>query len=112
MWLTWLRRKFKTKFGQSNAVAQTRLSYAEKPLGDAKRILTLRKREFDKLRDLRQNQTIIDNRPKYRFFQTSMLTDLSEKTSTLKKIDDIEAQMSMQWWKTEVLEKSHGTKAS
>jgi hypothetical protein len=34
-----------------------------------------------------------------------MLTDLSEKTSTIKKIDEIEAQMSMQWWKTDVLDR-------
>jgi hypothetical protein len=33
-----------------------------------------------------------------------MLTDLSEKTSTIKKIDEIEAQMSMQWWKTDRLD--------
>ena len=44
------------------------------------------------------------DRPKQRFFHTSMLTDLSEKTSTIKKIDEIEAQMSMQWWKTERLD--------
>jgi hypothetical protein len=73
--------------------------------GEAKRVWTLRKREFDKLRALRQNDAGGDDRPRQRFFHTSMLTDLSEKTSTIKKIDEIEAQMSMQWWKTDVLER-------
>ncbi len=74
--------------------------------GEAKRTWTLRKREFDKLRALRRNEAIDENRPKQRFFHTSMLTDLSEKSSTIKKIDEIEAQMSMQWWKTERLDYS------
>jgi hypothetical protein len=72
--------------------------------GEAKRTWTVRKREFDKLRALRQNEALNDKKPKQRFFQTSMLTDLSEKTSTIKKIDEIEAQMSMQWWKTDRLD--------
>ena len=72
--------------------------------GQAKRMWIIRKREFDKLRALRQNEVNSDDRPKQRFFQTSMLTDLSEKTSTIKKIDEIEAQMSMQWWKTDLLD--------
>ena len=73
-------------------------------LGEAKRIWIIRKREFDKLRVLRQNEILKDNKPKQRFFHTSKLTDLSEKTSTIKKIDEIEAQMSMQWWKTDRLD--------
>ncbi len=72
--------------------------------GEAKRTWTIRKREFDKLRALRQNEVLNDDKPKQRFFHTSMLTDLSEKTSTIKKIDEIEAQMSMQWWKTDRLD--------
>ena len=72
---------------------------------EAKRVWTLRKREFDKLRALRQNEVAGEDRPRQRFFHTSMLTDLSEKTSTIKKIDEIEAQMSMQWWKTDVLDR-------
>ncbi len=72
--------------------------------GEAKRTWTIRKREFDKLRALRQNEILNDDKPKQRFFHTSMLTDLSEKTSTIKKIDEIEAQMSMQWWKTDRLD--------
>jgi hypothetical protein len=72
--------------------------------GEAKRTWTVRKREFDNLRALRQNEIRDDNKLKQRFFHTSMLTDLSEKTSTIKKIDEIEAQMSMQWWKTDRLD--------
>lgn len=72
--------------------------------GEAKRTWTIRKREFDKLRALRQNEVLNEGKPKQRFFHTSMLTDLSEKTSTIKKIDEIEAQMSMQWWKTDLLD--------
>ena len=72
--------------------------------GEAKRTWTIRKREFDKLRALRQNEALNDKKPKQRFFHTSMLTDLKEKTSTIKKIDEIEAQMSMQWWKTDLLD--------
>ncbi|MEY4911237.1 MAG: hypothetical protein RL761_900 [Pseudomonadota bacterium] len=79
--------------------------------GEAKRTWTIRKREFDKLRALRQNEMLNDGKPKHRFFHTSMLTDLSEKTSTIKKIDEIEAQMSMQWWKTERLDLNRKEKA-
>jgi hypothetical protein len=75
--------------------------------GEARRIWTIRKREFDKLRALRQNLMFDADRPKQRFFHTSMLTDLSEKSSTIKKIDEIEAQMSMQWWKTDRLDHRH-----
>jgi hypothetical protein len=78
--------------------------------GEAKRMWTIRKREFDKLRTLLQNDANGNDRPKQRFFHTSMLTDLSEKTSTIKKIDEIEAQMSMQWWKTDRLDFDHKEK--
>jgi hypothetical protein len=78
--------------------------------GEAKRIWRIRKREFDKLRDLLQNEVNGNDRPKQRFFHTSMLTDLNEKTSTIKKIDEIEAQMSMQWWKTDRLDLDHKEK--
>lgn len=70
---------------------------------DAKKTWAIRKREFDKLRALRQNEIIDDGAPEQRFFHTNMLTDLSEKTSTLYKIDAIESQMSVQWVKTERL---------
>lgn len=104
MWSTWFKNSEKTKSGYSETDAQTRLPLSVQLRGEAKRAWTLRIREFDKLRGLRQNQINAEDKPKQRFFHTSMLTDLSEKTSTLKKIDEIEAQMSMQWWKTEVLE--------
>lgn len=104
MWSTWFKNIEKTKSGHSEADAQSLLPLSAQLRGEAKRVWTLRKREFDKLRTLRQNQSTSEDKPKQRFFHTSMLTDLSEKTSTLKKIDEIEAQMSMQWWKTEVLE--------
>ncbi|MDB5945567.1 MAG: hypothetical protein JWQ33_593, partial [Ramlibacter sp.] len=34
------------------------------------------------------------------FFQSSMPSKPDDRATTLKKIDEIEAQMSMQWWKT------------
>ncbi len=104
MWPTWFKSSDKTKTGPSSNDAQAGLPQSAQLRGEAKRVWTLRKREFDKLRNLRQNQSTTDDKPRQRFFHTSMLTDLSEKTSTLKKIDEIEAQMSMQWWKTEVLQ--------
>jgi hypothetical protein len=112
MWPTWFKNSDKTKSGQSVTDAQTRLPLSAQLRGEAKRVWTLRKREFDKLRNLRKNQSSAEDKPKQRFFHTSMLTDLSEKKSTLKKIDEIEAQMSMQWWKTEVLEQPQRAKAS
>ena len=112
MWPTWFKSSDKTKSGQSTTDAETRLPHIAQLRGEAKRVWALRKREFDKLRTLRQNESTTDNKPKQRFFHTSMLTDLSEKTSTLKKIDEIEAQMSMQWWKTEVLEAPQCNKAA
>ena len=111
MWSTWFKNIDKTKLGQSTTDAEMRLPQAAKLRGEAKRVWTLRKREFDKLRNLRQNESKTDDKPKQRFFHTSMLTDLRETHSTLKKIDEIEAQMSMQWWKTEVLETPRRSKA-
>jgi hypothetical protein len=75
---------------------------------DEKKIAAIRKREFDKLRSLLQNEVVDEDLPEQRFFHTSMLTDLSEKTSTLNKIDAIESQMSVQWLKTERLDLSGG----
>jgi hypothetical protein len=39
-------------------------------------------------------------RPGPSFFQSSLPSKPDERAQTLKKIDEIEAQMSMQWWKT------------
>ena len=60
----------------------------------------VRKREFDQLRKLRNRDPgamAAQARPS--FFQTSMPTDPDGRAVTLKKIDEIEAQMSKQWWK-------------
>lgn len=61
----------------------------------------VRRLEFDHLRKLRRNVPTINpdvaGRPS--FFQSSMASSLDERATTLKKIDEIEAQMSKQWWK-------------
>ena len=64
----------------------------------------VRRREFDQLRKLRQRGALVGERtedPGARpsFFQSS-LTSPDERAVTIKKIDEIEAQMSMQWWKS------------
>ena len=62
----------------------------------------VRKREFGMLRKIRSregtNEAGQGLRPS--FFQSSMPARPDDRVMTLKKIDDIEAQMSMQWWKT------------
>ncbi|WP_311223113.1 MULTISPECIES: STAS domain-containing protein [unclassified Acidovorax] len=63
----------------------------------------VRRREFDQLRKLRQREALHGQRtedPTARpsFFQSSMASP-DERAVTLKKIDEIEAQMSQQWWK-------------
>ena len=63
----------------------------------------VRRREFDQLRKLRQRDALSGQRtadPAARpsFFQSS-LTSPGERAVTIKKIDEIEAQMSMQWWR-------------
>jgi hypothetical protein len=62
----------------------------------------IRKREFDQLRKLRSkgvSAVVASGRPSV--FQSSSvgLTDPDGRAITLKKIDEIEAQMSKQWWK-------------
>lgn len=64
----------------------------------------VRRREFDQLRKLRQREVLQGQRaedPTGRpsFFQGSMASP-DERAVTLKKIDEIEAQMSQQWWKS------------
>lgn len=64
----------------------------------------VRRREFDQLRKLRQRdalagQRVEDPAARPSFFQSSM-TSPDERAVTIKKIDEIEAQMSMQWWKS------------
>ncbi|MBS0508826.1 MAG: hypothetical protein JSR53_15725, partial [Proteobacteria bacterium] len=63
----------------------------------------VRKREFDQLRKLRQREALgprrrDDAQAPASLFSTSM-TSPDERAGTLKKIDEIEAQMSQQWWK-------------
>ncbi|WP_332775000.1 STAS domain-containing protein [Polaromonas sp.] len=61
----------------------------------------VRKREFDMLRKMRKREAMVGHDPGGRpsFFQSSMPSKPDDRASTLKKIDEIEAQMSMQWWK-------------
>ena len=62
----------------------------------------VRRREFDELRKMRRagpgSGTEAAGRPS--FFQgTTTTSNLEERANTIKKIDEIEAQMSKQWWK-------------
>jgi ABC-type transporter Mla MlaB component len=62
----------------------------------------VRKYEFAKLRKLRQDSSIakVDmTQVATEFRSSSGDIDDDERETTLKKIDDIEAQMSQQWWK-------------
>src|SRR3569832_1496635 len=69
----------------------------------------VRKREFDMLRKMRRSEVMAGQDPAARpsFFQSSMPPKPDDRATTLKKIDEIEAQMSMQWWKTK-----HGDNSS
>ena len=64
----------------------------------------VRKREFDLLRKLREHEALVtkavDPDAKASTFQNSIPSKPYDRAKTLKKIDEIEAQMSMQWWKT------------
>ena len=62
----------------------------------------VRKREFSQLRKLRSvaPERLADLAGRTSFFKDSAADSaLDERANTLKKIDDIEAQMSKQWWK-------------
>ncbi len=61
----------------------------------------VRRREFDHLRKMRRNGPSInpDQAGRPSFFQTSSTSNLDDRAMTIKKIDEIEAQMSKQWWK-------------
>lgn len=72
--------------------------------GGAERTRSIRKREFDKLRTLRLHQVTGEEEHRQPFFPTDMHSKMEDSASTIKKIDEIEAQMSMQWWKTERLD--------
>src|SRR5256885_15508576 len=62
----------------------------------------VRKREFDMLRKMRRSEVMAGQDPGARpsFFQSSMPSKPDDRATTLQKIDEIEAQMSMQGWKT------------
>ncbi|MFZ4286242.1 STAS domain-containing protein [Variovorax sp. HJSM1_2] len=62
----------------------------------------VRRREFDQLRKLRQReaQTHSDTSGRPSFFQSSLQSTTDDRAGTLKKIDEIEEQMSKQWWKS------------
>lgn len=70
----------------------------------------VRKREFDMLRKLGKRGAMVgvDQDPAGRpsFFQSSMHSKPDDRAGTIKKIDEIEAQMSMQWWKAKTFEPS------
>jgi anti-anti-sigma regulatory factor len=62
----------------------------------------VRKREFEMLRKIRSREASGEGGQGVRpsFFQSSLPSKPDDRAMTLKKIDEIEAQMSMQWWKT------------
>ncbi len=70
----------------------------------------VRKREFDMLRKLRSKTGVKEtgSRGRPSFFQSSYSSRPDDRAGTLKKIDEIEAQMSMQWWKTKQRGDSQG----
>ena len=60
----------------------------------------VRRREFDQLRKLRsRDAAAVSGVARPSVFQSSLTTDQDGRAVTLKKIDEIEAQMSRQWWK-------------
>ena len=64
----------------------------------------VRKREFAQLRKLRQaspsaKAELAQGMSSFRSTSGGVDDDVNERASTLKKIDEIEAQMSRQWWK-------------
>ena len=66
----------------------------------------VRKREFDALRKVRSREGTSEAGQGLRpsFFHSSLPSKPDDRAMTIKKIDDIEAQMSMQWWKTKGLD--------
>ncbi|MBK0394372.1 STAS domain-containing protein [Ramlibacter algicola] len=71
----------------------------------------VRKREFDMLRKMRRSEVMAGQDPAARpsFFQSSLPSRPDDRATTLKKIDEIEAQMSMQWWKNKNGSASNGS---
>lgn len=62
----------------------------------------VRKREFELLRQMRKREpqvSGIDLNERASLYPSSMLTQPGGRAQTIKKIDEIEQQMSQQWWK-------------
>jgi len=61
----------------------------------------VRRREFEILRKVRRREPLshVEQGQNPSFFQSSMPSQADARALTLKKIDEIEAQMSLQWWK-------------
>jgi ABC-type transporter Mla MlaB component len=74
----------------------------------------VRKREFELLRQMRKREpqsNRIDLHERTSMFASSILTPASGRAQTIKKIDEIEQQMSQQWWKGKQIKGSfHGSK--
>jgi hypothetical protein len=93
-------------FSESTPEADRESSYSKQMLKEMierkRRNDFVRKREFDMLRKMRRSEVLAGQDPGLRpsFFQSSMPSKPDDRATTLKKIDEIEAQMSMQWWKT------------
>lgn len=83
--------------GAENSTQAIKRVLARKAHNDA-----VRKREFAQLRKLRQasgdEAVKLVARDSF-FLESSGFSVLEERAGTLKKIDEIEAQMSKQWWK-------------
>lgn len=93
-------------FSEGEADSDRESSYSKQMLKEMierkRRNDFVRKREFDMLRKMRRSEVLAGQDPGLRpsFFQSSMPSKPDDRATTLKKIDEIEAQMSMQWWKT------------
>jgi hypothetical protein len=101
-----------TNWGENEGDTDRESSYSKQMLKEMierkRRNDFVRKREFDMLRKMRRSEVLAgqDAMARPSFFQSSMPSKPDDRATTLKKIDEIEAQMSMQWWKTK-----HGTQA-
>lgn len=76
---------------------------------EPKRISLLRTREFDQLRAvLLKNEASSSLEITNTTFDKNRLNKVHHPAKTLKKIDEIEAEMSKLWWKTVRLDLSEG----
>jgi len=104
-----------TNWGDLDTVTDQRDQYSKQALKEMierkRRNDFVRKREFDMLRRLRAKGGVPESGQRGRpsFFQSSFNSRPDDRAGTLKKIDEIEAQMSMQWWKTKQRDSSGNT---